>query len=503
MTRVVHLFLDTNVLLQCRALEELDWSAWRDFDEVHLIISRPVQSEIDSHKNKGGDRVAQRARKASSRLRDIILGSNEYADIRPTDPAVKLFLRPELRPSPELAEVLDYSRFDDQLVGIVHAFTERNPGAEARVLTHDTGPMGTARMIGVAIAPVPNDWLLPPEPSEADKRIRSLEAEVARLKQMEPQFSVACIDADGEELSKLERELVYYEPLAAADLSTLIEKIKRRFPLATDFGPRERAERPVQGLFQLMARKQVFTPATDREIEDYQEKHARWLKQCEDRLRNIHRLLQTRDGPPVFVFSVRNDGARPANDALVTFRARGQFQIMPPADDDDDEYEYEDEAADTPEPRTLPHPPTAPCGRWADMFAAEIGALKVFQNVYSSLGGATDRPSRHESLLRLPRITPHDPNGFYYKPDRPSQPSEQFSLECQQWRHGIEPELFVGQIHFDETAETMSGLIECRIHAENLSQCVEKSVPIRIRVQHVGVLETAEKMVEQLCRQIV
>jgi hypothetical protein len=148
-----------------------------------------------------------------------------------------------LRPSPELAEVLDYDRTDDQLVGTAHAFVQQNPGAVVRVLTHDTGPMASAQMVGISIVPVSDDWLLPPEPSEVDKRIRSLEAEVARLTDAEPKFSIACIDTGGNELSRLEFEFVHYEPLTQAELSVLVEKLEQRFPLATDFGPRERTER--------------------------------------------------------------------------------------------------------------------------------------------------------------------------------------------------------------------------------------------------------------------
>jgi predicted ribonuclease YlaK len=181
MARIVYLFPDTNVLVQCRPLEQLDWSGWKNFDEVHLVLSRPVQAEIDDHKNKGRDRLAKRAKAASSKIRDLITGDDDHLVVRPTGPSVKLFLNPLLRPSQELADVLDYSRADDQLVGSVHAFTKKNEGADARVLTHDTGPMATARTVGVAIAPVPDEWLLPPEPSESDKRIRALEAEVARL----------------------------------------------------------------------------------------------------------------------------------------------------------------------------------------------------------------------------------------------------------------------------------------------------------------------------------
>jgi hypothetical protein len=53
MANIAYLFPDTNVFVQCRPLEELDWSSWRELDEVHLVVSRPIESEIDAHKNRG------------------------------------------------------------------------------------------------------------------------------------------------------------------------------------------------------------------------------------------------------------------------------------------------------------------------------------------------------------------------------------------------------------------------------------------------------------------
>jgi len=55
--QVLHLFPETNVFIQCRPLDELDWSAWAGFYEVHLVVCRPVQREIDNQKNRGNDRV--------------------------------------------------------------------------------------------------------------------------------------------------------------------------------------------------------------------------------------------------------------------------------------------------------------------------------------------------------------------------------------------------------------------------------------------------------------
>lgn len=43
MVSTLYLFPDTNLFIQCRPLEELDWTQWSAFDQVHLIVSRPVQ----------------------------------------------------------------------------------------------------------------------------------------------------------------------------------------------------------------------------------------------------------------------------------------------------------------------------------------------------------------------------------------------------------------------------------------------------------------------------
>jgi hypothetical protein len=515
MTRVVHLFPDTNVLVQCRPLEQLDWSAWRQVDEVCLIMSRPVQSEIDSHKNKGGDRLARRARKASTLLRGIIIGGHGHLLVRTADPIVKLFINTAVRPSQDLAGVLDYSHPDDQLVGIVHAFAQQNPGVDARLLTSDTGPMASALMVGVAIAPVPDDWLLPPESSESDKRIRSLEAEVARLKESEPKFSIACIDANGSELERLELEVAHYEPLSPAELSSLLGKLTQRFPLVTDFGPRECQERLTHGPMRIMGAKEVFTPATEKEIDEYHKKRKEWLNQCDAKLRNLHDELEAREGPLAFAFRASNDGTRPASDALVTLRAKGQFKITPPPcrpsddgddDDDDDDEQPGDQAH---QPVTLPSPPAVPRGSWATLYASQLTEFGVLASQLSAFDRlkefhetfklATAVPILDDHMLRgISPLKPRDPNGFYYKPDRPSSPRQEFSVECQQWRHGMEPEVFVGQIYLDSDAGETSGALECHVHAGNLSQSVAKLVPVRIRICRRTVLEIAEVMIEGL-----
>ena len=56
---ILYFFVDTNLFLQCRQLEQLDWSPWDSFEEVRLIVSKAVLREIDYRKNKGSDPCRQ------------------------------------------------------------------------------------------------------------------------------------------------------------------------------------------------------------------------------------------------------------------------------------------------------------------------------------------------------------------------------------------------------------------------------------------------------------
>jgi hypothetical protein len=102
--------------------------------------------------------------------------------------------------------------------------------------------------------------------------------------------------------------------------------------------------------------------------------------------------------------------------------------------------------------------------------------------------------------LRVPLMPDlrRDPNAFYYKPHRPEIPGAEFSLECEQWRHGVEPERFEGEIHFDADKEESAGALECRIHAENLSDPAMMIVPVRINVRRVRSYDMAKDRVDFL-----
>ncbi|MDE0154631.1 MAG: PIN domain-containing protein [Gammaproteobacteria bacterium] len=121
---ILHFIPDTNLFTQCRPLEELDWSIWAEFDEIHVIVCRPVQREIDNQKTRGNDRVAKRARKTNSLFRRIINSKNGYELIQEAKPQIKLLVDPTYQPSSDLRDQLDYNEIDDQIVrATAHFYT--------------------------------------------------------------------------------------------------------------------------------------------------------------------------------------------------------------------------------------------------------------------------------------------------------------------------------------------------------------------------------------------
>ena len=488
------LFPDTNVFIQCRPLEEFDWSEWADFEEVYLIVCRTVQREIDDQKTRGNDRVAQRARKTNSLFRHII--EKDYKVIREDSPPVKLILGSSNVPSNELKDHLDYSKPDNEIVGFLYQYKQQYPEADVRLLTYDTGAMATAKSLNLPFVPVKDDWLLPPESNQVERENRRLREEVNRLRKAEPQFRVKCVDDNDIEVSALNIECQVYEPLTKDDLSAFMDLIRKRFPIVTDFEPSKPPDR--ESSFSIatgISNEFVYTPDSEKAIAKYQDQeYPDWVKSCKNELSNLHEALQRKTKPPSFCFVASNEGTRPGRDTLVDITARGNFEICPLQMEEDERYI---------EPRLL-SPPKPPRVQWTSRIRLALDIAAARPLIGEEYFRATARPLISEERFRpsIPSIANRhfqgDPNTFYYKPEKPTMPVESFSLECKQWRHGIGDKDFRGQISLDGDTNQICGAVEFQIHAENLSSPVKKVLPIRISIKRVSTKDYAQVLIEDL-----
>lgn len=505
----VSYFVDTNLFFQCHPLERLDWTPWDRFTEVRLIVSSPILREIDYRKNKGNDRVANRARATSAMFREM-LNQGERV-VRDKNPQVVLSIEPEHTYTQDLSGRLNYQERDDQLVGTLHKFVALHEGMDVRLLTHDTTPLYTARGLGLSADIIPEDWLLPQELTKSEKELVTLRSEVTRLKKTEPSFAIRCVDRANIELNHYEASFTWFEPLVDEQVNELILRLKDHFPMESDFGSRKPAERTTKGKTVLdiltSNTKEVYIPATDEEIKKYREEaYPKWLDQCEEILRNFHQILQHQASLPEFTFLAENVGTRPATDALVTVEAQGHFQIQPPASGDgDDEQSGEDGKSTYLRISELPRPPVAPRGQWRSKIGGHPEDLlrainKLTHPFYAFADAGPAAPIFDSSWLNSLNVRPplHDPNAFYYKPNRPPSPQSSFSLSCDQWRHDDGEEPFDCKIYVPADLDKTEGALSFRIQAGNLSRSASKQIPVRIAITHTSAFEDAQALVEKL-----
>ena len=485
--KILYLFPDTNLFIQCKPIRDLDWSEWSEFSEIHLIVCRPVTREIDDQKNRGNGRVAQRARSTYQLFSPLAEDEQAFLIIKESAPVVKLLLEGLGQPSPSLKEVLDYNKMDDQIVGCLHRFRHENPDVDARLLSHDRGPMMAARSLGLPRVPIKESWLLPSEPNEAEREIIRLRNRVSQLEKAEPCFNVQLISGREQSSGKLGVEYEIFEPLSEQAVNALVQRIAENLPVATDFPksppPREDNSTTV-GIFHL---------PTDREIAKYKEQdYPEWLEKCRAALSNIHTDLQREAGPPAFSLSISNEGTRPGKDTLVNIIAEGNFEISPPPFGSASEGAFQ-------EGPSLPYPPQPPRGRWSSqgdsrrtprslrLSTRDRGPLHSLQSTIRSL-----------YPISSPSITPTDPNTVYFRHERPDLPEKIITIECQQWRHGMGSVIFQGDLHFDLSSESARGLLICEVHAENLSAHVREQFPVQVTTRKSASTDPARDLVQNL-----
>ena len=414
-TSTVNYFVDTNLFLQCRPLEQLDWTQWKKYEEVCLIVSNPVLREIDHLKNKGNDRVGKRARATSSMFRKMRTEGQKV--ILDASPRVVLSVEPQHNYNLDIDERLNYQERDDQLVGTLYEFKRRHPTENVRLLTHDTTPLYTAEGLGLTVDIIPDNWLLPPESTKIEKKIRSLESEIARLEQAEPSFSIRCVDQLGKELNCYCGSFIWFEPLADDQVDNLMECVKKYFPLESNFGskePNERVTNQQTVLDKLVGNvKEEYVPASEESIKKYREEaYPEWLEQCEQILRNHHLTLQRRAPLLKFSFLAENKGTRPATDALVSIEAHGRFQIQPTAIDvENDTQSDEDNEVTKLRVEDLPRPPIVPRGHWKRVIGDQLGELFRTVDTFNRLSnripnnGALINWEKHFLVTRFKRAT--------------------------------------------------------------------------------------------------
>lgn len=217
----INAFLDANIILEGKPLEELPWEEVDSEGPILALITAQVIQELDSKKRDG--RLAPVARAFNRRLGELGRGGKP-AVIREASPRVELAIaKPGRIPWADYDE-LDPEDGDARVVAeALHA--RGISDAERVVVSHDIKPILYATGRNLRTVHVSDDWLRPPEPSPNDKAIQRLKQQVRELQSTEPEFEIEI-----EYTADTPAELYKAEPLTTEQSAELHVKLLAQAP---------------------------------------------------------------------------------------------------------------------------------------------------------------------------------------------------------------------------------------------------------------------------------
>ena len=177
-------FLDTNVFLHYRPLDELDWCSILQADTVEIKIAPVVTRELEAQKTlHQSGKIRERATTALNFLRKY-LGQKPPREVR--EGVTLDFLVKEPTPEFATARDLNLQLGDDRSLGTLLLYREANVDAPCVLVTGDLPLTVKAAHYEVDLIVPSETFLLPTEADPSQKKLKQLEAELVRYKSREP-----------------------------------------------------------------------------------------------------------------------------------------------------------------------------------------------------------------------------------------------------------------------------------------------------------------------------
>jgi|GEM_PF-1490174 len=493
------LFLDTNVFIQCCELGQLPWDEiCKDDEHLLLLIPKTVQEEINKHKQDGNQRRAKKARKTNSLFKEIIFSEGAKLVIKDSKPVVKISLAPLLSKDCQLPDVLDLSQPDDRIIAEMIRYKNKNPDHDISLFSHDSNLLNSAQYCGLSCIPVPDSWLLPPEPDSRDKIITNLGNRIKELEKNYPIIEVSSVDASGNKTNRISVNTIRYRQLNENELHELLNEVKQLYPMKTIFH-KEPPEFSINHLMSLGAVNaalgyfQEFIPTSDDEINKYQnEEYPAWIDKVKKYLLSLPEKFEEPTRNFSFSIILGNNGNVPAENIIVEFKAIGDIFFKPPL--------KKDENNNKNDTFILPSPPKPPVdGHWITKKSSMHEILDSYKNsldvdfIMNSRKNLLDTYSNSFNtkftsrdfspfLQKLPELNIHDRDEFYWKNGKSTRLSKSWVFECEEFRHKIKKETFNFTILLPPSEkDIVTGVVECSISARNLPIPINYYVNFSIR----------------------
>jgi len=307
---------DTNFFLQCKPPDQLNWSLVTQDISVVLVVVKEVRRELDRHKSGGNERRAKRARRIASQLRNLTAErrdewvlTSEGAPIR-----VALTRAASLDPDRSKPAVLDLTFADERIVEEALAASLAQFDGKLTLLSQDMVPLESAQEVGLSAMPIPDEWLLDPEPNEQIDELRRLKSRVTALEGLAPNLSIG-LENDHD---YVEAVLDYFPPLSTAFVSSAVAAIRRAHS-------RHDPQHDDPRVSVAAAYASMTMAASASQWGRYSSEYAKWLEDIEERLGRFHHFLNYNAAGHRITWRITNTGASGAERVVVDIDAHGDF----------------------------------------------------------------------------------------------------------------------------------------------------------------------------------
>jgi hypothetical protein len=376
------LFPDTNVFIHVRDLKDILWTdLFPGVQAVDVMIAPRVIQELDEYKTSTNQRRRDRARLAL-RLIDEASHQPEFALVLKEKPVrVRIVISTAPRFDWDAYPNLDPARPDDHLIAEALSF-----GNGAEIFSHDSGPRIRARIAKVLGHKPLDEWLLPIEQTDDQRKITKLERDLERALNRFPQ-----VDAGFHNINSISSEIHVIRPILRPLDPKVIDD------LSSDYlrkHPRASLRPATRGLMLQLE------GITEHEVDRYNSDYSDFKTKVRNYYANLHQYMTSIGAAAEIGYFVRNDSSIAALGLRIEFDLEGDGSLL--ADRDD--------ALPSRSSSELPRPPAQP--------------RSISDYLRSTLS--------HIPVLR-DSMQPRDPVLFYWY-ERPESPAKHSALQCEEFR---------------------------------------------------------------------
>ncbi len=328
-------FFDTNFLIQCKDLDQIDFSElFGDFNSIELLLAEPVLKEIDNFKTDPNRRRSKRARKYNSIFLEIHDSEDNLYPIY-SDPSVVLKLAPFYNHT-DLVNIdssLDILNPDDMLLAYMLKYRADNQG-KIYLLTYDTTVLIKAQIRELDRHHIPTSWLLPASKDQDQKQKEALKNRIIELEKKHPDIQINCF-LEGTNGRLTEKPVVKLFPsLTSEETDYLINKLKNKFPMKMNFSEElhiaEKFDEPNYAKFLLGTIQQMHVAQTKKRIDNYiNVDYPEWIEKLNKWLSKIHFHLYNKHNVLKLFVNLENTGNVFANDLRLELSLLNGCEFIP------------------------------------------------------------------------------------------------------------------------------------------------------------------------------